>query len=104
MLIVQVAPGASVAPQVVPVKLNSVSAMPATVIPVIVTAVGAVATVPVFVIVTTLVIGTPRVTLKVRVGTPLTVVSVPLVAAVKANAPVATPVPERLMADPVTPL
>ena len=50
MLIVQVAPEASVAPQVVPVKLNRLSAMPATVTPVIVTAVGAVATVPVFVI------------------------------------------------------
>jgi hypothetical protein len=105
MLIVQVAPGASVAPQVVPVKLNRLSAMPATVIPVIVTAVGAVATVPVFVIVTTLVTGARGVGIvKVRVRAPAPPLSVPLVAAVKANAPVATPVPERLTADPVTPL
>src|SRR5215469_1264101 len=100
-LIVQVAPGASVAPQLVPVKVNNVLAIPVTDSPVIVTGVGAVAAVPLFVIVTTLVIGTPRVTLKVRVRTPKTVASVPLVAAVKANGPAATPVPERLTGVPV---
>src|SRR6516225_1944259 len=54
MLIVQVAPGASVAPQVVPVKLNNVFEIPATVVPASVTGVGALAVVPWFVIVTTL--------------------------------------------------
>jgi hypothetical protein len=67
---------------------------------VIVTAVSPTA-VPVFLIVTTLVIGTPRVTLKVRVRTPPTVASVPLVAKVKANGPADTPLPERLTGVPV---
>jgi hypothetical protein len=100
MLIVQVAPGASVAPQVVPVKLNNVFARPATDSPMIVT--GVVAAVPLFVIVTTLVTGVrPVGIVKVRVRTPRTVASVALVAAVKANGPAATPLPERLTGVPV---
>ena len=103
MLIVQVAPGASVAPQVVPVKLNNVFEIPATVVPASVTGVGALAVVPWFVIVTTLVTE-PRgagINPKFRVRAPATVDSVALVAAVKANGPAATPVPERLTV-PVT--
>jgi hypothetical protein len=110
MLIVQVAPGASVAgsvpaPQLVPVKLNNVFEIPATDSAVIVT--GVVAAVPVFVIVTTLVTE-PRgagINPKFRVRAPATVDSVALVAAVKANGPAATPVPERLtvpVAGPVS--
>ena len=100
MLIVQVAPGASVAPQVEPVKLNDPD--PPTVSPVIVTGVGTLAAVPVFVIVTTLVTGVrPAGIVKVRVRAPRTVASVPLVAAVKANGPADTPLPERLTGVPV---
>jgi len=104
MVIVQVAPEASVAPQVVPVKLNNPDPfpIPATVSPVIVTGVGALAAVPVFVIVTTLVTGVrPAGIVKVRVRTPPTVASVPLVAAVKANGPAATPSPEMMTGVPV---
>jgi hypothetical protein len=102
-VIVQVAPGASVAPQELAVKLNNPDPfpIPATVSPVIVTAVGALAAVPVFVIVTTLLTGVrPAGIVKVRVRTPPTVASVALVAAVKTNGPAATPVPERLTGVP----
>jgi hypothetical protein len=76
--------------------------MPATVSPLIVTGVGALAAVPVFVIVTTLVTGVrPAGIVKVRVRAPRTVPSVPFVAAVKANGPAATPLPERLTGVPV---
>jgi hypothetical protein len=76
--------------------------MPAAVSPVIVTGVGALAAVPVFVIVTTLVTAArPAGIVKVRVRTPAAVTSVPLVAAVKANGPAATPLPERLTGVPV---
>jgi hypothetical protein len=102
MVIVQVAPGASVAPQVVPFKVNAVFAIPATVSPVIVTGVGAVAGLALFVIVTTLVTGVRAGGIvKVRVRAPPTVASVALVAAVKANGPAATPLPERLTGVPV---
>src|SRR6516164_1706957 len=101
MLIVQVAPAASVAPQVVPFKVNNPAPLPipATVSPVIAT--GVVVAAPLFLIVTTLVIGAPLVMLKVRTGTPATVPSDPLVTAVKANGPAATPLPERLTGVPV---
>ena len=108
MLIVQVAPGFSVAPQVVAVELNNVFPIPATVSPVIVT--GVVAAVPWFVIVTTLVTGFrgAGINPKFRMRVPPAVVSVrfgqaplQLVAAVKANGPAETPVPERLTGVPV---
>jgi hypothetical protein len=101
ILIVQVAPEASVAPQVVPAKVNNPDPVPipATDSPVIVT--GVLAAAPVFVIVTTLVIGIPLVTLKVRTRPRGVVARVPLVAAVKANGPAATPLPERLTGLPV---
>jgi len=100
-LIVQVAPPASVAPQVVPVKLNNVVAVPVPATDSAVTATGVLVAAPVFLIVTTLVIGIPLVVLKVRVWAPPTTASVPLVAAVKANGPADTPVPERLTGLPV---
>jgi len=100
MVIVQVAPGASVAPQVVPAKLNNVFAVPFTDSAVIVT--GVLVTEPLFLIVTTLVTeGRPAGIVKVRVWTPETTPNDPLVAAVKTNGPAATPVPERLTGVPV---
>ena len=103
MLIVQVAAGASVAGgtgQVVPVKLNNVFAIPFTDSSVIVT--GVVPAAPLFLIVTTLVTGVrPAGIVKVRVCWPPTTPSDPLVAAVKANGPAATPLPERLTGVPV---
>jgi hypothetical protein len=102
MVIVQVAPGFNVAPQVVPVRLNNVFAIPVTDSPVIATGVEVAA--PLFVIVTTLVTpaaGRPAGIVKVRTRAPKTVASVPFVAAVKANGPAATPVPERLTGVPV---
>jgi len=101
MVIVQVAPGASVAPQVVLVKLNNVFAIPVTDSAVIAT--GVLVARPLFVIVTTLVTGVvrPAGIVKVSWRLPATVASVPLVAAVKASGPAATPVPERLTGVPV---
>ena len=109
MLIVQVAPGPSVVPQVVPVKLNNVFPVPAAVAnPVNVT--GVVPAVPLLVIVTTLVTGArgAGINPKFRVRTPPAVFSVTfghaplqLVAAVKANGPADTPLPERLTGVPV---
>jgi hypothetical protein len=100
MLIVQVAPGFSVAPQVVPVKLNNVFAIPVTDSAVIAT--GVLVARPLFLIVTTLVTEVrPAGIVKVRVWTPRTVPSDPLVAAVKDKGPAATPVPERLTGVPV---
>jgi hypothetical protein len=104
MLIVQVAPGFSGAgnvPQVLPVKVNNVFALPFTDSAVIVT--GVVPAAPLFLIVTTLVTEARFagiVKVKVRAPAPF-VASVPLVAAVKANGPAATPVPERLTGVPV---
>ena len=111
----QVPPGASDVPQDVVVKVNNPAPfpIPAAVSPVIVTGVGALAAVPVFVIVTTAVMGPVRVELvgNIRVRAPPTVVSDPpvhvvpvgqvKVAAVKANGPAATPLPERLTGLPV---
>jgi len=100
ILIVQVAPGASVAPQVVPVKLNKLFEIPLTDSAVIAT--GVLVAGPLFLIVTTLLTGgRPAGIVKVRVWTPATTPSDPLVAAVKANGPAATPVPERLTGVPV---
>jgi hypothetical protein len=101
MLIVQVAPEASVAPQVVPAKVNNPDPVPipTTESPVITT--GVLVPGPLFVIVTTLVIGLPLVILKVRTRPRGVVARVALVAAVKANGPAATPVPERLTGVPV---
>jgi hypothetical protein len=105
-LIVQVVPGASVAgnvpaPQVVPVKLNNVFAIPATDSAVIAT--GVLPAAPLFLIVTTLVTGARGVGIvKVRVCSPATTAQhVALVAAVKANGPAATPVPDRVTGVPV---
>ena len=100
MLMVQVAAGASVAPQVVPVKLNNVFAIPVTDSAVIVT--GVLVARPLFLIVTTLVTEVlPAGIVKVKAAAPPAFPSVPLVAAVKANGPAATPVPERLTGVPV---
>jgi len=112
MVIVQVAPRASVAgsvpaPQDVPVKLNNPDAfpIPATVSAVIVTGVGEV-TAALFVIVTTLMTGARGDGIvKVRMRAPPALDSDALVAAVKANGPAATPLPERLtvpVEDPPT--
>lgn len=102
----QVAPGASVAGgtgQVVPVKLNNVFEVPATDSSEIVTGVGPLVVVPLFLIVTTLVTEARFAGIvKVKVRAPFpAVASVPLVAAVKANGPAATPLPERLTGVPV---
>ena len=111
MLIVQVAPGASVAPQVVPVKLYNVFEIPATDSAVIVT--GVVPAAPLFVIVTTAVTGArgARINPKLRVRVPATVPSVACghddgvpqlkVAEVKARGPTDAPLPERLTGEPV---
>ena len=104
MLIVHVAPGASVAPQgvvVVGAKVNNVFPIPVTDSAVIAT--GVVPVAPLFLIVTTLVTeGRPNGIVKVRTRAPVPmVVSVPLVAERKNNGPADTPVPERLTGLPV---
>ena len=106
MLIVQVVAGATVAgsvppPQLVPVKLNNVFEVPATDSFVIVT--GEVPAPPLFLIVTTLVTDARGDGIvKVRVWAPFPAVcSVALVAAVKANGPATTPLPERATGVPV---
>ena len=103
MLIVQVAPGFSGAgnvPQVLPVKVNNVFALPFTDSAVIVT--GVVPAAPLFLIVTTLVTEARFAGIvKVRTRAPVTVASVALVAAVKAHGPAVTPVPVRVTGVPV---